>query len=62
MTTRYEFFQKILSQLEDLQTTVNHIREAIKEEIQKGSCLDSDENVDRTEVKPRVLEFDKCDH
>ena len=32
--TRYEFFQKILTQLETLQTTLNSLRETVKEQIQ----------------------------
>ena len=35
--TRFEFFQKILTQLEDLQTTLNALRETVKEQIQNDS-------------------------
>jgi len=31
--TRYEFFQKVLTQLSEIQTALNTLREAIKEEI-----------------------------
>jgi hypothetical protein len=34
MTTRYEFFQKILTQLSGIQTGLNNLRTTIKEEIQ----------------------------
>ena len=32
--SRYEFFQKILTQLEALQTALNSLRETIRKEIQ----------------------------
>jgi len=33
---RYEFFQKILTQLNEIQTALNTLRDAIKEEIQNN--------------------------
>lgn len=33
--TRFEFFQKILTQLETLQTTLNSLRETVKDQIQE---------------------------
>jgi hypothetical protein len=32
--TRYEFFQKVLTQLEALQATLNSLRETVKEQLQ----------------------------
>jgi hypothetical protein len=34
MSRRYEFFQKILTQLNEIQTALNALRETVKEEIQ----------------------------
>jgi len=34
---RYEFFQKILTQLTEIQTALNTLRGTIKEEIQNGA-------------------------
>jgi len=35
--TRYEFFQKILTQLNQIQTALNTLRATIKEEIQNDA-------------------------
>lgn len=35
--SRYEFFQKILTQLKEIQTALNTLRATIKEEIQKDA-------------------------
>jgi hypothetical protein len=34
---RYEFFQKILTQLEEIQTALNTLRATIKQEIQNDA-------------------------
>jgi len=34
MTVRYEFFQKILTQLDEIQTGLNSLRLTLKKEIQ----------------------------
>ena len=36
--SRYEFFQKILTQLNEIQTALNTLRATIKEEIQNEQC------------------------
>ena len=35
--TRLSFYQKLLSQLEALQNTVNSLRETVKDQIQKDA-------------------------
>jgi len=35
--SRYEFFQRILTQLDDIQTALNTLRVTIKEEIQNDA-------------------------
>jgi len=35
--TRYEFFQKILTQLNEIQTALNTLRSTIKDEIQNDA-------------------------
>jgi hypothetical protein len=36
MSRRYSFFQKVLTQIEEIQTALNTLRDAIKEEIQNS--------------------------
>ena len=35
--SRYEFFQKILTQLNDLQVAINALRETVKKQIQDAT-------------------------
>ena len=44
---RYSFFQKILTQLNEIQTALNTLRATIKEEIQNDACTNAGENRDR---------------
>lgn len=37
MSRRYEFFQKILTQLNEIQTALNTLRSTIKDEIQNDT-------------------------
>lgn len=39
--SRYEFFQKILTQLNDIQTALNTLRQAIKDEIESERRVSS---------------------
>ena len=43
--SRYEFFQKILTQLNEIQTALNTLRQTIKEEIQNDQRRVSCETV-----------------
>ena len=43
----YEFFQKILTQLNEIQTALDALRATIKEEIQNDACITAGENRDR---------------
>ena len=42
--TRFEFFQKILTQLEDLQARLNILRDTVKEEINFASSTAKEQN------------------
>jgi len=44
MSRRYHFFQKILTQLNEIQTALNTLRAMIKEEIQNDHAPAHDED------------------
>ena len=41
--SRYEFFQKILTQLNEIQTALNTLRQTIKEEVQNDAPTHDEE-------------------
>ena len=41
MSRRYEFFQKILTQLNQIQISLNNLRQVIKEEIERERGVSS---------------------